>query len=123
MDYSFPRAHRLITKRDFQYVFDKPIKQPQRIVMGLCRPTERTYAPRLGIIVGKNVAKLAVVRNRIKRIIRESFRLHKDKLKGLDIIVLMRSQCTPLDNNLDKIALRDNINRLWQALAKLHRKD
>jgi ribonuclease P protein component len=79
----------------------------------LHRPIQQDQA-RLGIIIAKQHVKKAVDRNAIRRVIRESFRHHKDRLKGLDIIVLLRSECTPLG---DKKALRDNVDHLWQLVS------
>lgn len=46
---------------------------------------------RLGITVGKKVGG-AVVRNRVKRLIRESYRLMEDSLsQGYDIVIVARS--------------------------------
>jgi ribonuclease P protein component len=43
--------------------------------------------PRLGLLVSKREARSAVVRNGIKRRIREAFRLEQARLAGLDILV------------------------------------
>lgn len=40
------------------------------------------------MVVGRRVAARAVVRNRIKRAIRESARAHQALLGGLDVVVL-----------------------------------
>jgi len=40
---------------------------------------------RLGLAISKKLCKLAVGRNRLKRVARESFRLHRAELSGLDI--------------------------------------
>jgi ribonuclease P protein component len=42
----------------------------------------------LGTIVAKRHVRTAVERNRLKRVIRESFRQNKDRLAGLDVIVI-----------------------------------
>lgn len=43
--------------------------------------------PRLGILVSRKHSPLATVRNRIKRCIREAFRLEQERLGPLDILV------------------------------------
>ena len=45
---------------------------------------------RLGLVVAKKNVRLAVDRNRIKRLIRESFRRRQHSLEGIDVIVLAR---------------------------------
>jgi ribonuclease P protein component len=48
--------------------------------------------PRLGLAVSVRTAGGGVQRNRIRRIIRESFRLHQHELPGVDLIVSARSR-------------------------------
>ena len=45
---------------------------------------------RLGVVVAKRNVKLAVARNRLKRTVRESFRLQQSCLTGLDIVVVVK---------------------------------
>jgi ribonuclease P protein component len=47
---------------------------------------------RLGIVVSKKVARHAVSRNYIKRVIREVFRLHCQSKRSLDIVVRINLQ-------------------------------
>lgn len=54
---------------------------------------------RLGIIVAKKHVKLAKDRNRLKRLIRESFRNSKEQLSGLDLIVLAKRGAGEIDNS------------------------
>lgn len=114
MSYKFPRTNRLTSKHDFQSVFASANKVSHRALLALFHPNQKPHA-RLGIITPKQHLKLAVERNRMRRMIRESFRQHKEALKGLDIIVLIRSKCTPLDEHA-KHALREEINHLWQKI-------
>lgn len=108
---SFPRSFSLKTKAEFKRVFDHSKKINQKHLLALFIKNKMVHA-RLGIIVSKRVSKSAVVRNRIKRIVRESFRLNQNYLTGLDIIVIARQQC----DTLDKFNLRQGIDHLWNRL-------
>ena len=108
---SFPRNHRLVTKAEFKSIFDKSKKISQRYLLVLYKPNQITHA-RLGLVIGKRAVNSAVKRNRIKRIIRESFRHQHESLKGVDIIVIARQQCDKLSNQ----KLREGIDYLWEKL-------
>lgn len=55
--------------------------------------------PRLGLAISKKCAKRAVDRNRIKRIVRESFRLHRrEGMPALDLVVLCRRDAIDAPN-------------------------
>ena len=57
----------------------------------------RTATNRVGITVGKKLGH-AVVRNRVRRRLREIYRLNEDKfLPGWDIVVVARSRCISAD--------------------------
>lgn len=107
----FSRSRRLLGKRDFDFVFDQPRKVTQGALIALYKPNQRPYA-RLGIILSKQHVKRAVARNQLRRLMRESFRALQDPLKGLDIIVLMRSEWSPLGTK----AWRSEIDKLWLRL-------
>jgi len=61
----------------------------RRVLDGYTFYVERRAAgkPRLGILVSRKHAAAAVQRNRIKRCIREAFRLEQEKLGPLDVLV------------------------------------
>ncbi|MBR9984571.1 MAG: ribonuclease P protein component [Desulfosarcina sp.] len=72
---------------------------------------------RLGITVSKKVGK-AVTRNRIKRIIREQFRLNRPLLPGrLDINVIVRQP----SGRMGAMALREHLGRCFEALGVKNR--
>jgi ribonuclease P protein component len=111
--FRFPKTHRLSTKADYDAVFDKPRKLHHKYLTVLFKANHKQHA-RLGLIVGKRASKFAYDRNKIKRVIRESFRLHQDKLKGFDVVVIAKTSCS----KQDKAILREGINALWEKLQR-----
>jgi ribonuclease P protein component len=69
---------------------------------------------RLGLAVSKKKLKRAVDRNRLKRVIRESFRSHQTMLTGLDLVVVNRG-ADMSDNNGYYLA---SLSLHWQRLTK-----
>lgn len=83
---AFPKQYRLLRRSEFQRVYE----QGQRRSASLCtifyRPNGLAQT-RLGITVPRRLGT-AVLRNRIKRRVREIFRLHRHELPGGWDIVL-----------------------------------
>lgn len=67
---------------------------------------------RMGMAVSRKVSKRAVDRNRIKRVVRESFRQRRATLPLLDMLVIARSAAAAADN----ATLRAELERLWSRL-------
>ncbi len=81
---------RLRRRADFLVVQSDAIKLHGRHVLALARKrTDAELAGRLGITVTKKVGN-AVVRNRIKRWLREWLRLHGWVPKGWDIVLVAK---------------------------------
>jgi len=70
---------------------------------------------RLGLAVSKNISKLAVVRNSLKRHVRESFRCTKQVSTSLDIIVLPKHKSVKVESE----ELRQDLNLLWKRCQNL----
>lgn len=85
----FRKQHRLLSSREFRYVFQRAWKRSSGGLSVYVRRTESGYA-RLGIAISRKCAAAAVDRNRIRRVIREAFRLRKDRLGSVDIVFLGR---------------------------------
>lgn len=114
MNRGFGREKRLLTPRQFSAVFDSPSgKVPGKNVLLLARNNELDH-PRLGLVIGKKSVKLSVERNRIKRVIRETFRLSQDDLVGWDIVVVARKGLGDLENP----ELIQQFGKLWKRLAR-----
>ena len=110
----FDKSLRLLNASDYKSVFDDAkLKVSTAQVLFLSRPNGKPF-PRMGLVVAKKNAKLAVQRNRIKRIARESFRLQQHQLGGLDTVILARRGLDQLDN----AALHQLFAQLWQQLQK-----
>lgn len=113
----FSRRLRLNESSDYQRVFADPIKRADSLYTLLATPNKLGH-PRLGVIVSKkNVAK-ASQRNRIKRQVRESFRLHQHDLPAIDIAVICKRSCGATLNPQLSISLK----KLWDKLSQHARK-
>jgi ribonuclease P protein component len=94
----YPRSLRLLTAAEFQQVFKRcDYKASDRLMTVLAIHNGLDY-PRLGTAVSIKAAGNAVRRNRIKRLIRESFRQHQLSLAGLDLVVTVRHGLSALSN-------------------------
>ncbi len=70
--------------------------------------------PRLGLAIQKKILKRAVARNRVKRIVRESFRHHQYLLGTLDVVVIGRQGLVRGDNR----QLSNSLKMHWNRLVK-----
>jgi len=85
----FTRAQRIQHSREFEAVYAAKVRKPvgPLIVFGLPNQTGMT---RLGLSVGRRVGG-AVTRNRVKRLLREAFRLDQADLPlGLDLVISVK---------------------------------
>ena len=113
-DCSFEKSKRLLTAADYKPVFDKAeFKVSSKEVLILARPNRQSH-PRLGLVIAKKNVRLANRRNRVKRIIRESFRLNQANIPASDIVVLARHSIDVMENS----ALHELLVKLWQQLQR-----
>lgn len=111
-DQSLPGSCRLAAADDYGRVFDKPC---ERIALGrvlvLARRGERA---RLGLVASRRILRSAVARNRFKRLVRESFRRRRARLRAVDLVVIAR----PGLEQWSGAQLRRALERGWQRLAR-----
>lgn len=91
-EFAFPKTSRLRLKREFEAVFDAARKAVTRDLVAWHSgggDAER----KLGLMVSKKTGG-AVKRNRLKRLLREAFRLDKRELKeGTRLILYPKAGC------------------------------
>jgi ribonuclease P protein component len=86
LDFSFTRQAKIVKTDDFSSVFNLRKRFASQHLVVRYRLNE-VNMPRLGLIVSKKTAKLAVQRNYMRRVLRELFRLNQLGLPALDMVV------------------------------------
>ncbi|MBT4837869.1 MAG: ribonuclease P protein component [Methylococcales bacterium] len=109
----FTRKIRLVEAQDYKFVFSRANKISDRNFTLLARKNSLDH-PRLGLAIAKKNIKKSVQRNRIKRLIRETFRQSQNDLSQIDVVV-MASKKSFLQSNTE---LLTSLNSLWQKLFK-----
>jgi len=102
----------LLRPEQFKRVFNKPIRVSDAHFSILGQVNQKSFA-RLGLTIAKKYIKKAVARNRIKRLVRESFRHHQELLAGVDIVVTCRSDASQLTNQV----IQDRLVQHWHNLV------
>lgn len=69
---------------------------------------------RLGLAISRKHCRSAVGRNRLKRLVRESFRQNSDELEGLDIVVVNHPPAARASNKV----LFDSLHKHWQKCSR-----
>lgn len=111
---AFTKSMRLLHSSDFQTVFDDaPLRTSHQHFLFLAR-TNQLDRPRLGLVIAKKHIRHAVDRNRMKRLIRETFRAKQQQLAGIDVIVLARKGMNDATNAL----LIEQLNGQWDRLIR-----
>ena len=114
MKLGFGKSLRLLNSGDYQQVFDSAVFRisHQHLLLLACH--NNRGLPRLGLVIAKKHLRLAVDRNRIKRLSRESFRQNQNELMNLDLVLMSR-------NGLEKLSNPEIFRLLdsqWQRLIK-----
>ena len=96
--FSFRRHERLQRRKDFQLALHHGSRRQTKNFTIILRPNALQFS-RLGVTVSKKVGN-AVKRNRVKRCLREFFRLHKHKLPpSHDLVILAKKDAAALAYN------------------------
>jgi ribonuclease P protein component len=99
----FPKGARVRKRREYLQIqaSGRRVSLPHFVFVVAARADGETTGPRLGITASRKVGG-AVVRNRIRRLLREAFRaLHDELPKDLDLVVIVKR--APQDFTLAKV--------------------
>lgn len=110
--FPFPCTAHLRRGADFRRVYDRKCKAADGVLLVFIDRSPQTET-RIGLSVSRKHGN-AVVRNRLKRLLREAFRLSRDRLPtGLDLVVI------PLDKGRAALqAYMDSLTRLCRKLQR-----
>lgn len=124
-NFSLPATMRLKSKKLFDQLFEKGKRHwasPfEAIAMEI--PFDINYPLQVAFVAPKRKLKKASDRNRMKRLMRESFRLNKNELlnaclvRQKGVVVLFISQC---NNPVDYLKTQEKIKLLLQRLTTEH---
>ncbi|MGI9305577.1 MAG: ribonuclease P protein component [Gammaproteobacteria bacterium] len=108
---TLPRAVRLTGSRQYRRVFEQAVRSNDTAFTLLARHNDIGYA-RLGLVISRKCAKRAVARNRIKRLVRSSFRECRYELPSVDIVAMCRPVVQGMSNADIAVSLATHWNRL-----------
>ena len=91
----FNKKQRLLSASDYKEVFDRNnVKISNSSLLILAKPSSGDHS-RLGLVIAKKNIPTAVQRNRVKRVVRETFR-HQEFTVAMDIVFLARNRANQL---------------------------
>jgi ribonuclease P protein component len=113
-DAGFDKARRLLNAQDYSRVFDCAEAKASHKHLLLLARRNRASGHRLGLVIAKKNVKLAVQRNRVKRVAREFFRNLPRNDDSMDVVLLARRGIDQLDNT----ELSSILQQQWQKLDR-----
>ena len=117
-DQRLRKRERLLKRRQFDRVFREGGRaNDDQLAILMCQ--NEFDHPRLGLIVSRKVGN-AVRRNRLKRVLREIFRLNKERIGSFDLVIRPKGRETSSDYQIIESSLFELIElarKRWEKRA------
>jgi ribonuclease P protein component len=110
----FPKSARLLKRRDFRF---RPYSRYQSENFSYIYTTGGSA--RVGVSISKKVLRNAASRNRVRRLVREAFRLSREKFSGVDLHLVARE---PLTRNWAAMKRQDFEKQFQDFLSSVHKR-
>lgn len=114
--YSFPKTARLLDKAQYQAVFSSQQKISNDIITVFVLKNQHDMA-RLGLAISRKCTRQATKRNRIKRVIRETFRMTRHNLPAFDFVVTCKPAAVATTNVTLKTSFLTQLDKICQQYA------
>ena len=114
---AFGKNRRLLKSSDYTEVFDNNsvrVAHPNLLILSEPNGTETS---RLGLVIGKKNVPTAVARNKIKRVVRETFRLTELPV-AVDLVFLARKDLGKISSTELATLIQQSWGRLIARLNK-----
>lgn len=109
----FVKLNRIVKPEDYRQVFKSSCRSVDDTFLVIAKKNDLKCA-RLGLAISKKNVSKAVSRNNIKRAIRESFRHHKNILKGIDVVVVVHRKQTTINNK----TVNESLGAHWKNISQ-----
>ncbi len=110
---TLPADRRLRRKADFEAAYAQGRRFGNAYFGIIVRPNA-SAGPRLGLAVATRISRTSVERNRIRRVVRESFRLAQHAFAPVDLVVSAR----PRAKGAPSADLRAALQELWDKVRQ-----
>lgn len=112
--FTFPKKKRLVSNSQFKAILARNLRVSDDLLTLYIAENDCSH-PRLGVSVGKSCGS-AVVRNRLKRLLREAFRQSQDRIPAdFDYLLMISPRWL---KNLDKSDSKEAVKKLMFEQVK-----
>lgn len=108
----FTKRLRLLNAAQFDAAFKRGKRFSAGAFTAIVAPNDLDFA-RIGFALSKRQAPSSVVRNRVRRQLREQFRLQQQQLSAVDLVLMLKAKLPE-----DQASATRAVQQFWSQLAK-----